>query len=310
MTSFDKLVNDIYNVLAKGRLQEDHVNVDYRELILHGIRSRGACYRVMKRLKNRLNFIYISQPDQTLPKESQYSPSHQHVLVLDMGNFGEHLAHFREIAEKRKDMRLMIAADEEGNLKGSQKSFSVAADYYLSGFEKDIDPPIAEMTAALYLNVDGAVIFGKDKPYLQTAFLIEYPRSRDMLEGILSSVVRKFSPQVLASREIVGVPDVTDVRMYELTETIAKKLGLESAMIEKNGEGEYAVRGDIADKRVLPLDDVVGTGNTIVKIVRTIRKAGGIVKHCVALFDREEGAASKLAENDAELYALTNAHYL
>lgn len=305
--SFDDMIKEIEYILKEekplGTL--DHPG-GCKEIILHGPKARGAGYRVRKRLKNDYEFINITDPEQTLPISDKPI-----VLYIDLRNFDQVPENLRELAKSRKDVKI-LAIDSQDKDKGiSLFSFELAADYYLYGFEKDIDPEISRAVASLYANVDYA--FDKDgvesakglvKPYFKTSVLIDYPRSRDILEGNLSSVIRKFNPEVIASRETVGVPP-EDVRMFELAQPLAEKLGIEAVRLEKTNGG-YSVDGNVKHKDVLLLEDVVGDGTTKIKLVNAIKRAEGFIKSCIVLLDRKEGAKERLEAEKVELYALTD----
>lgn len=56
--------------------------------------------------------------------------------------------------------------------------------------------------------------------------------------------------------------------------------------------------------RVLVVDDLVSTGDSAVRTVRSIREAGGVVRDVVVLIDREQGAGEVLAREGVRLHAL------
>ncbi|UCH32192.1 MAG: orotate phosphoribosyltransferase [Candidatus Bathyarchaeota archaeon] len=59
--------------------------------------------------------------------------------------------------------------------------------------------------------------------------------------------------------------------------------------------------------RVLLLDDLVTSGNSLLKAASAIRAEGGIVSDAIVLIDREEGGKERLAKDDIELYRLLTA---
>ena len=168
----------------------------------------------------------------------------------------------------------------------------------------DIDRVIEEAMADLYLNVFDAFVNyreGIQQPYFQTSEIIEYSRSRPILEGLLLSVFQKFpNTDVIASRELIGASYQHKVRMYELAETIAQHLGMEAVKIEETTEKEkYVIDSDIEGKSVLVLDDVVMSGKTIAFLKRAVDRAHGEYNGAVVLMDRSE-------EHVRDIYALTN----
>ena len=68
-------------------------------------------------------------------------------------------------------------------------------------------------------------------------------------------------------------------------------------------DGGESLRG----KRVVLIDDVATTGDSVLKAVRQIADAGGDVTDAIVILDREEGAAEKLAAAGIALHALFTA---
>lgn len=52
------------------------------------------------------------------------------------------------------------------------------------------------------------------------------------------------------------------------------------------------------------IEDVVTTGNSVLKAVNYLRELGCVVKRCICVVDREEGGAELLGENGIELLPL------
>ena len=302
----DKIITDIESIYDTGKSAEAIEDKDFREVIITGSQSIGAGHRIREKLNDKYNFVNITDSRQTIPESDKIT-----VLYLDLRNFDDIPESFRELAKTREDVRI-LAVDSHNKTKPIEGfSYSIAPDYCLNSFENDIDPSISRQVAELYLNVDNA--FDEEginhngkliKPYFHTSVLIDYPRSRDILEGNLSSVIRKFNPEVIASRETIGIPP-EDVKMFELAQPLAERLGIESVKVEKADE-MYFVEGDISKKNVLLLEDVVGDASTKLKIIDAIKKANGNIESCVVLLDRKEGGVGKLKQIMTKLYALTD----
>ncbi|UCG36706.1 MAG: orotate phosphoribosyltransferase [Candidatus Bathyarchaeota archaeon] len=71
---------------------------------------------------------------------------------------------------------------------------------------------------------------------------------------------------------------------------------------ERRVEG-LLVSGDV----VLPLDDLITSGKSLVKAISAIRAEGGIVNDAVVLINREEGGKEKLAKENVDLHYVLNA---
>jgi orotate phosphoribosyltransferase len=216
-----------------------------------------------------------------------------------------------------------LVVDQE-NISGLQGFHDVSdMAYFLDHSAHDIDRPASELVAGLYLNVQGAFVEGDDlislqklhngkKPpyYFRTAELVNNQASRYILEGLIASAILKFDPEVIASREIVGIPGKTDVKMYELAKQIVERLnnGLEAARITEWRQGDpewmkkadYVVRDDedkvtqIGDdyskkKRVLLLEDVIVDGAHKNQLTKTLNFSRSEPERCLVLVDRREG---------------------
>jgi orotate phosphoribosyltransferase len=71
------------------------------------------------------------------------------------------------------------------------------------------------------------------------------------------------------------------------------------------------VEGELnLEDRVIVVDDVATTGESIRQAVRAVREKGGIVRHSVVLIDREQGAGRLLAEDGVVLTSATTARSL
>ena len=71
-------------------------------------------------------------------------------------------------------------------------------------------------------------------------------------------------------------------------------------------DGGESLRG----KRVVLIDDVATTGDSVLKAVNQIVAAGGHVKDAIVILDREEGATQKLGAEGIALHALFTASEL
>ena len=60
----------------------------------------------------------------------------------------------------------------------------------------------------------------------------------------------------------------------------------------------------IAGDKVLPLDDLITSGKSLLKAASAIRAEGGVIDDAVVLIDREEGGKEKLAKEKIALHYL------
>lgn len=191
----------------------------------------------------------------------------------------------------------------------------------------DIDIAIADATALLYLDVfDAFVKYERAKGpeqvghYFNTNELIEYSRSRAILEGLVKSVMLKFpQTEIIAARGVKGVEGQQDVRMYELAESIAHSLGITAVKIvprveeDPKWKGEYVIREELRGenlraKKVVVLDDVAMTGKTIESLVSAVSHAQGEYIQTIVLMNRaysRDDQGRKVLKQIPFVYALT-----
>jgi orotate phosphoribosyltransferase len=310
MTRFEEIVREIKCVFETGDPESSDKDVrkgPVKEVLLQGTKARGAGYRVRKILKEKYNIVPVTSPDQEIPKYDVPT-----ILSFDLKRLEGVPEHFKQYVMENENAKLLVVDVDRREKPVSGFSYSVDANHYLKGFERDIDPAISMIVAELYLNVDNAVdeegieLEGRlIKPYFRTSALIEYDRSRVILEGILASIVMKFNPDVIASREVTGKPPEDDVRMYELAEPLAKRLGLEAVMIKEEGD-KYSIEGNVDKKRVLLLKDVLGTGDTTQKIIDALKEEKANIAGGIVLLDRNEGASRRLGMDRYDLYSVTD----
>jgi len=308
--SFESLLKDVRNVFEYGSPSGEKANL--KEIVLQGMKARGAAYRLQKALDDEYEIIHITSPDQKIKTSKKWKK----ILYLDLGNFEEVPSYVKKFADERKNTKIMIVDIEGKHKKVKDYSWSAAIDHCRDNPEKDVDPIISRKIMGFYLNVDFAVdeegkkYNGKFvKPYFNTSALIDWNGSYFELKGSLESVIsRKFEPEVIASRYVTGEPP-NDVKMSLLGKPISEELGLETVVIKRDTKGYYLNKEDsekVDGKRVILLEDVIGSATTKRKLVPLLRKKGANVTACVTVLDRLDGGQEALAEEEVKLYSLTN----
>lgn len=89
---------------------------------------------------------------------------------------------------------------------------------------------------------------------------------------------------------------------------VSLETGLPLIIIRKE-EKEYGMKGQIIGEysrgsSVVLIEDVVTTGGSVLKAIKTLRGEGLVVRHVVAVVDREEGAGKSLSDAGAKLIPL------
>lgn len=98
---------------------------------------------------------------------------------------------------------------------------------------------------------------------------------------------------LIAGMELGAVPLVTALSLQtNIPFVIIRKEHKEHGTV-KQIEGD-----DVKDKRVLVVEDVTTSGNSVVKTINIIRQNHGIVDEVLVVVDRESGAEKKLLDLD------------
>lgn len=124
----------------------------------------------------------------------------------------------------------------------------------------------------------------------------------ELLSEIAGQISQTFSPEeidIVAGPTLGAVPLVTAVSL---------ETGIEAAYVRK-GEthrGTQArIEGTIGKgQRVLIIEDVSATGQTIVETARLIEEVGGVTERAIVVVDRNEGAVSFVRNEGYELEPL------
>ena len=104
----------------------------------------------------------------------------------------------------------------------------------------------------------------------------------------------------LGAVPLVAATAVETDRPYVIVRKEAKAYGTGNRI-----EGEFE-----AGEEGVVLEDIATTGRSAIDAVEALRAAGAVVERVLVVVDREEGAASNLAEHDVELEALLTASEL
>ncbi|MBW2977711.1 hypothetical protein KY331_02595 [Candidatus Woesearchaeota archaeon] len=339
MFKFKNLVSDV-----KAELEKTESESMYKGVLLQGPRARGAAHRMRQDSRDDFEFVEIrgeqlielSRPDIQDPNFLGWDEKKRKVYSNDVKGIPYRSVKEEdavgEVSDKPPrvclvDMKYNQGMPDTGDSRPlvvdqevifAEKGYDGITDlnYFLDDSAHDIDRPIPRLVAALYLNSPGAFVEGDDLTlqngektpyYFRTAKLIEDQATKYILEGLIASKILKFNPDVIASREIVGIEGKTDVRMYELAKQISERLGLESARITEWREGDpewmkktgYVVRDEegkvttIGDdyskkKRVLLLEDVVVDGTHKNALTKTLNYSRSEPERCLVLADRRK----------------------
>ena len=159
------------------------------------------------------------------------------------------------------------------------------------------------------LKACGAVQYGnftltsgkKAKFYVDIKKASTHPKTLKLIAKQAAIKIEDMDVSTVAGIELGGVPLATAV-------SIETELPL---LIVRKSTKDYGTKsrfiGDIKPKdKIVMLEDVTTTGNSVIDAIKILREDGASVKHIICVVDREEGAKEKMKEVGAELFPLVS----
>lgn len=168
----------------------------------------------------------------------------------------------------------------------------------------------AEITAKALLEA-GAFLIRPEAPfrltsgllapfYINCRLLLSHPGPRARIADALAGVVRLQEPDMVAGGVTAGVPFAT---------MVADRLDLPLVYVrpepKEHGTGGQIEGGDVADKCVVLVEDLITTATSIMKFTEALRGAGARLDSVAVVFSRvTEAAAPALSEAGLSLNVL------
>lgn len=103
---------------------------------------------------------------------------------------------------------------------------------------------------------------------------------------------------------IAGIPLSALPYSSCLSFTLRKPLVLVRKETKQYGRGRRVSGIIMPGDRVLPVDDVITTGGSLVSAVKALRHEGAVVEKAIVLVDREEGGVEKLEKEGVAVHYL------
>jgi orotate phosphoribosyltransferase len=117
----------------------------------------------------------------------------------------------------------------------------------------------------------------------------------------LLCAARKIRYDILAGGETAGIP---------LAAFLSRSFGLPMVYVRKeakeHGIASKVEGGDVKDRRVLLVEDLITDAGSKLVFANAIRKVGGKITDTIVIFDRLQGGEKKLQEEGIALHSITN----
>lgn len=145
---------------------------------------------------------------------------------------------------------------------------------------------------------------GKESPYyIDLRMLPSFPQYFKLAIGAYKSAIERH--QGMEFDYICSVPTSGLVYASALSYEMNRPFVYVRKEAKGHGTGK-TIEGYLSPgARVLVIDDVATTGNSVIDAVEAIRGNGGIVESALVLVDRLEGASDKLKEQGVKLLSVS-----
>ncbi|MGR3311051.1 MAG: orotate phosphoribosyltransferase [Candidatus Brocadiales bacterium] len=159
---------------------------------------------------------------------------------------------------------------------------------------------------AIKVSIDSPfkLVSGNYSPiYVDCRRVISSAPTMDMITAFFHWVwdEEKIMADVIAGGETAGIPFASYI-----SQRLAKPMAYVRKRVKSHGTSSR-IEGEItAGKKVVLVEDLITNGESKVDFIKPIREAGGIVNHCVVLFDRLQGGADVLSGEGVKLFSITN----
>jgi orotate phosphoribosyltransferase len=120
---------------------------------------------------------------------------------------------------------------------------------------------------------------------------------REIAEQLATRLPKEFD--VLAGLEMGGIPIAT-----MLSQVTGKPALFVRKKAKDYGTCRFAEGGEVKDRRLLIVEDVVTSGGQIIESVRALRGEGAIISDVVCVIDRQAGGRENLVKEGLSLVSL------
>nr|WP_187286196.1 orotate phosphoribosyltransferase [Methanothermus fervidus] len=145
----------------------------------------------------------------------------------------------------------------------------------------------------------------KSNYYINVKGAITYPKILKILTNIIVKKIKDLDIQKIAGPAVGAIPIITAVSL---------KANIPFVIIRKKKK-KYGtsklVEGDLSkNDKVVVIEDVTTTGNSLLRSIRIIEDAGAKVERAIVVVDRGEGAIEKFKKEGIKLDVILTADEL
>lgn len=140
--------------------------------------------------------------------------------------------------------------------------------------------------------------------YIDLRIIPSYPEAYEIVSNMY---IKKINELNIEIDKICGIA----VSGLPLASLIAYKLK-KPFIYSRKEKKEYGTKSFIEGflergEKILVIDDVITTGESIIRTIKALREIDAIVEKAIVLIDREQGGFEKLKENNIELISIIKA---
>jgi orotate phosphoribosyltransferase len=146
----------------------------------------------------------------------------------------------------------------------------------------------------------------KSKVYIDLRTVLGNPKDYSWLVLTLGVFLRELEYSHGESDCIMGIATGGIAWSAPVALLLSKPFSYHRGKRKGYGLGKLVEGCEVDNKKVVIVDDVATTGESISQAVEEVRRLGGEVLYAVVIVDRCQGARKKLAKEGLTLYSLTN----
>jgi len=149
---------------------------------------------------------------------------------------------------------------------------------------------------------------GKMSPYyIDCRALLAHPRPRYLVAQLSFDILKTLEIDTIGGLEIGAIPLATTISDYGYTARPSKewRTFVVRKQAKDHGLGKLIEGGSSPGDQALIVDDVLTSGNSVIKAISAGQEVGLTIKHALVVVDRQEQQGKETIENhNVQLFSL------